>query len=64
MARKVSSSVETPKLFKRALPTLRLSAQTIHTWRVKGDLASGLIMGISRVTIWVIGVINLLIKFP
>ena len=29
-----------------------------------GDLASRLIMGISRVTIWVIGVINLLTKSP
>ena len=29
-----------------------------------GDLVSRLIMGINRVTIWVIGVINLLIKSP
>ena len=30
----------------------------------QGDLVSRLIMGITRVTIWVIGVINLLTKFP
>ena len=30
----------------------------------QGDLVSGLIMGITRVTIWVIGVINLLTKSP
>ena len=30
----------------------------------QGDLVSGLIMGIIRVTIWVIGVINLLTKSP
>ena len=30
----------------------------------QGDLVSRLIMGIIRVTIWVIGVINLLTKFP
>ena len=29
-----------------------------------GDFVSGLIRGISRVTIWVIGVINLLNKSP
>ena len=30
----------------------------------QGDLVSRLIMGIIRVTIWVIGVINLLTKSP
>ena len=30
----------------------------------QGDLVSGLIMGITRVTIWVIGVINLFTKSP
>ena len=30
----------------------------------QGDLVSGLIMGIIRVTIWVIGVINPLTKSP
>ena len=30
----------------------------------QGDLVSGLIMGITRVTIWIIGVINLLTKSP
>ena len=30
----------------------------------QGDLVNGLIMGISRVTIWVIGVISLLTKSP
>ena len=30
----------------------------------QGDLVTRLLMGISRVTIWVIGVINLLIKSP
>ena len=30
----------------------------------QGDLVSGLIMGIIRVTIWVIGVITLLTKSP
>ena len=30
----------------------------------QGDLVSSLIRGISRVTIWVIGVINLLTKTP
>ena len=30
----------------------------------QGDLVSRLIMGLHRVTIWVIGVINLLIKSP
>ena len=30
----------------------------------QGDLVSRLIMGISRVTIWVIGIINLLPKSP
>ena len=30
----------------------------------QGDLVSGLIMGIIGVTIWVIGVINLLTKSP
>ena len=30
----------------------------------QGDLVSGLIMGVSRVTIWVLEVINLLTKSP
>ena len=30
----------------------------------QGDLVSGFIMGITRVTIWLIGVINLLTKSP
>ena len=30
----------------------------------QGDLVNRLIMGIIRVTIWVIGVINLLTKYP
>ena len=30
----------------------------------QGDLVSRLIMGITRVTIWVVGVINLLTKSP
>ena len=30
----------------------------------QGDLVNGLIMGITRVTIWAIGVINLLTKSP
>ena len=30
----------------------------------QGDFVSGLILGITRVTIWVIGVINLLTKSP
>ena len=30
----------------------------------QGDLVSGSIMGITRVTIWAIGVINLLTKSP
>ena len=30
----------------------------------QGDLVGGLIIGISRVTIWVIGVIKLLTKSP
>ena len=30
----------------------------------QGDLVNGLIMGITMVTIWVIGVINLLPKSP
>ena len=36
-----------------------------HTYlEGQGDLVSGLIMGISRVTTWVIGVIKLLSKSP
>ena len=36
-----------------------------HTYlEGQGDLVSRLFMGISRVTIWVIGVINLLTKSP
>ena len=30
----------------------------------QGDLVNGFIMGIARVTIWAIGVINLLTKSP
>ena len=30
----------------------------------QGDLVSGLIMGITRVTIWVVGIMNLLTKSP
>ena len=35
-----------------------------HYLEGQGDLVSGLIMGIIGVTIWVIGVINLLTKSP
>ena len=35
-----------------------------HYLEGQGDLVSGLIMGILRVTIWVIGVIKLLTKSP
>ena len=54
-----------------------LKRTRVKTWRLRGwggykalnlegqgDLVSGLIRGISRVTIWVIGVINLLNKSP
>ena len=34
------------------------------TCRVKGDVVNGSIMGITRVTIWVIAVLNLLTKSP
>ena len=36
----------------------------LHILRGQGDLVSGLIMGILGVTLWVIGVINLLTKSP
>ena len=35
-----------------------------NTWRVSGTLVSRLIRGITGVTIWVIGVNNLLTKSP
>ena len=37
---------------------------TDHILGGSGDLVSGLIMGITSVTIWVIGVIDLLTKSP
>ena len=40
------------------------NANTQQYLEVQGDLVSGLIMGIIRVTIWVSGVINLLILSP
>ena len=33
-------------------------------FRIQGDLANGLIMGRTRVTMWVMGVISLLSKSP
>ena len=41
-----------------------LAVMSLDYLEGQGDLVSGLIMGITRVTIWVIGVINLLTKSP
>ena len=41
-----------------------LKALCLNYLEGQGDLVSSLIMGISRVTIWVIGVITLLTKSP
>ena len=52
----MEKQTETTMLFKVLGSGLRVQGL--------GDLVSRLIMGIIRITIWVIGVINLLIKSP
>ena len=47
-----------------AHPIAYLKAQGKHILGGSGDLVSSLIMGISRITIRTIGVINLLTKSP
>ena len=46
------------------LKVLQLSGLCLHYLEGQGDLVSRLILGITRVTIWVTGVINLLTKSP
>ena len=69
MGKKVNYRVPPPLLFylssltaTQALICCRRGAQPCTEGQ--GDLVSGLMMGISRVTTWVIGFMNLLTKFP
>ena len=55
---------EASRLLVRLYPSHVQKCKTIDFLEGQGDLVSGLIMGILRVTIWVIRVINLLTKSP